>query len=74
MFRVYIHVLHPHEVFLEKMTYYMAYVKMTKFDTKISLFMTCIFVLLYNLHIISVFRKTVHEHIEYGDIHADFFS
>jgi hypothetical protein len=40
MFCIYIHVLHPHEVFIEKMNYYMAYVKMTKFDTKISLFTT----------------------------------
>jgi hypothetical protein len=45
MLCVYIYVLHAHKVVFRKMTLYMAYVKMTKFIMKISLFKTYFFCL-----------------------------
>jgi hypothetical protein len=53
----------------------MAYVKMTKFGIKISLF-AVLFVVVFFLHnpqIMSVFHEIVCGHIECGYIHANIF-
>jgi hypothetical protein len=47
---------------------------MTKFSTKISLFMTYFFVFFTQPIIFSLFHEIVREHIEYGDVHAYIFS
>jgi hypothetical protein len=74
MLCVYIHVLRAQEVVLLKITFYVAYVKMTKFGTKISLFATCFLSFLHSPQKMSVFHETIHEHIECGYIHANIFS
>jgi hypothetical protein len=40
MLCVHLHALRAHEVVFRKITFYVAYLKMTKLDTKISLFVT----------------------------------
>jgi hypothetical protein len=45
---------------------------MTKFGTKI-IFFTIPFYFLHRPQEKFVFHETVHEHIEYGDIHANIF-
>jgi hypothetical protein len=60
-------------VALRKTTFYVAYVKMTKFGIKISFFVTHFLSFLHSQKL-SVFHETVREHIEYRDIHADIFT
>jgi hypothetical protein len=62
----------PTKWFCEKWTFYVAYVKMTKFGTKIILFVTHVF-FLYNPQKLFVFHEIVREHIEYRDVYADIF-
>jgi hypothetical protein len=72
---VHLHVLRAHKVvFRIKTIFYVAYVKMTKYSTKISHFMTYFFVFLHRLLKVSIFHETVHQHIEYGDVYANIFS
>jgi hypothetical protein len=67
------HVLRAHEVVLRKTTFYVGYIKMIKFGSKISLFATQFLSFLHSSQKISVFYKTVRQHIECGDIRADIF-
>jgi hypothetical protein len=60
-------------VALRKTTFYVAYVKMTKFGIKISFFVTHFLSFLHSQKL-SVFHETVREHIEYRNIHADIFT
>jgi hypothetical protein len=55
--------------FWEQTNFYVAYVEMTKYCTKISLFTTQCFSFLRGLQEMSVFHEIVWEHIECGDIH-----
>jgi hypothetical protein len=62
----------PQSYFEKKMSFYMTYVKMTKFDTKISLSQH--FLSFCTTHkFVSIFHKTLREHIEYEDVHANSF-
>jgi hypothetical protein len=58
-----------------KPTFYVVYVKITKFGTKISYFVTRFFLsYLHTVGKISVFHKTLCEHVEYVDIHTYIFN
>jgi hypothetical protein len=59
--------------FQETLTFYVIYVKMTKFGTKISLLKTCFLSSLQRPRKISPFHKTLHEYIECDNIHAHIF-
>jgi hypothetical protein len=48
MFCVHLHVLRAYEVISMKNHLFVAYVKMTKFGTKISLFVTCFFFVFFH--------------------------
>jgi hypothetical protein len=58
----------------KKTTFYMVYVKITKFNTKISFFTTCPFIFSAQATKISFFfQETLCEHLECEDIHAYIF-
>jgi hypothetical protein len=72
---VYVSMFYGHaKLFQQNPTFYIAYLKMTKFGTKIGLFTTYVFSFLHRAQRITVYYETLSDHVGYEDIHVHIFS